>query len=140
MTAGVNAEYEAIESGSARHLQDFKAFLSHTTETTTIPSLEIDSLACATPTAELKSELSQVPPSSWQGNYSRYLQAAYLICPYRRLFCNENGFVGLRHSQVANGDNIVALDSGPRPLILRDSRSGFFQVVGECYMLSLIHI
>lgn len=133
MTAGIDAEYQAVASQAVRHQRDFVKFMSDTLDDHKIDRPLND------PTDDCQSKLSSLlqdtPVSS--GNGSRYLQACYLTTPHRRLFCNEKGIAGLGHSQILPGDTIVAFFGSNMPFILRPREKGY-RLVGECYLYGMM--
>lgn len=121
MTAGITAEYQSAEPSKERHEADFVQFLN--------TLLQSDAQ-----TFDSRSRMSTLLAANGSGgDAGRYLQAAYLMMPSRRLFCGSDGVAGLGHSQVQRGDVVVVLLGSTVPFVLRP-RGLKFQLVGECFL------
>lgn len=68
-----------------------------------------------------------------------YLHVMKLVSARRRLFVSQRGYLGLGADTIRRGDVICLLFGGDSPLILRDTRSGYYKLVGEAYIHGIMH-
>lgn len=75
-----------------------------------------------------------------EGDPLRFLEAASNACQERRLFQTVDGHLGLGPAAMKAGDMVCVLFGSTVPFILREvaSETTCFQVVGECYVQSLM--
>ena len=58
----------------------------------------------------------------------------------RKIFCTDNGYIGLAPAAAQEGDQVCILYGGPVPFMLRQEKTqGVHTIVGECFALGLMH-
>ncbi|KAK8044319.1 hypothetical protein PG993_004343 [Apiospora rasikravindrae] len=87
----------------------------------------------------LKGELAREDAPRHSTNDTKYIQFAASFGIGRQLFRTGNGDFGLAPLAAQTGDQICAVVGCEGPLLLRPNTDGTFRVIGECFMLSIMH-
>ncbi|KUJ09708.1 HET-domain-containing protein [Mollisia scopiformis] len=67
-----------------------------------------------------------------------FLRGAFSMLTGRSFFTSEEGYIGLGPPGAEKGDVVCVLLGCASPMLLRRTSQGWYQVVGECFVLGLV--
>ncbi|KAI6780866.1 Heterokaryon incompatibility protein 6 [Emericellopsis cladophorae] len=73
------------------------------------------------------------------GDPYRWSHEATLVTRYRRVGLTEKGYYLLAPDTLRQGDEIVILDGGKTPFVLRPGQDATYELGGECYVHGLMN-
>lgn len=78
----------------------------------------------------IKERVAPLSKTQCQGLTSRVTNLAR----DRVVFTTDNGYVGMGSQKMRRGDRVVLLRGGVTPFVLRPRSTGYYKLVGECYV------